>query len=65
MSYNEKLKTPTISEHFQNQNVKFVERGNIDSPNIQIHDRYFSWLIKDISVKRGGFKLVVHNTALF
>ena len=32
---------------------KFVERGNIDTPNTQIRDRSLSWLDSDTSIKNG------------
>jgi hypothetical protein len=43
MSIAIKLKTEntTISEEFQNP--KNVERGEMDAPNTQIHDRSLSW----------------------
>jgi hypothetical protein len=37
----------------------FVEMGNIDTPNMQIHDRPFSLLGTDTSIKGGGVKLVL------
>ena len=38
---------------------KFVERGNIDTPNTQIHDRSLSWLDSGTSIKSGGVKCLM------
>ena len=35
-----------------------TERGKIDNPNTQIHDRLFFWLVADTSMKSGEVKLV-------
>ena len=35
-------------------NVKIVERGKIDTPNTQIHDRSLSCLGTGTSIKSGG-----------
>jgi hypothetical protein len=35
-----------------------VERGNIDTPNTQIHDHSFSWLCTGVPITSGGVKLV-------
>jgi hypothetical protein len=50
----------TLSEQFQpKSNIKIVERGKIDTPNSQIHDRSLSWLGTVILIKSGGVKLVL------
>ena len=36
-----------------------TERGKIDNPNTQIHDRLFFWLVAGTSMKGGGVKLVI------
>jgi hypothetical protein len=33
---------------------KMVERGKMDTPNTQIHDRIISWLDTDTSINSGG-----------
>jgi len=40
-------------------NVKFVERGEIHTPNTQIHARSLSYLGTDTAMKNGGVKLVL------
>ena len=40
-------------------NRKIVERGNIDTPNKQMHDRSLSWLCTNTFVKSGGVKQVL------
>ena len=40
-------------------NIKIVERGKIDIPNTQIHDRSLPWLGAGTSIKRGRVKLVL------
>ena len=52
-------KHTTLSEQFQNIILKYIERGNIDIPNTQIHDQSPSWLGTGTSIKRGGVKLVL------
>ena len=42
----------------QKSNRKIVERGNIDTPNTQIHDQSFSWLCTGVPITSGGVKLV-------
>ena len=39
-----KRENTTLSEQFQKSNVKIVERGKVDTPNTQIHDRSLSCL---------------------
>ena len=34
-------------------NRKIVERGKVDTPNTQIHDRSLSWLVIGSSIKSG------------
>ena len=46
---------PTIAK----SNRKIVERGKIDTPNSQIHDRSISWFGTVTSVISGGVKLVL------
>ena len=52
-------KHTTLSEQFQNQIEKTVEKDKIDTSNTQIHDRSLSWLGTGTSVKSGGVKLVL------
>jgi len=40
-------------------NIKIVQRGKIDTPNTQIHDRSLPWLGRGTSIKSGGAKLVL------
>jgi hypothetical protein len=40
-------------------NRKIVERGKIDTPNTETHDRSLSWLSTGTSIKRGRAKLVL------
>ena len=40
-------------------NIKIVERGNIDTPNTQLHDSSLSWLGTGTSIKSGGVKRVL------
>jgi len=40
-------------------NIKIVEKGKVDTPNTQIHDRTLSWLCTDTLIKSGRVKLVV------
>jgi len=47
-----------MSEQFQNPIKQIVERGKIDTPNIQIHDGSLSWVGTDTSIKSGGVQLV-------
>jgi hypothetical protein len=44
----------TLMEQFQNSNIKIAERGKIDSPNTQTHDRSVIWLGTCTSIKVGG-----------
>jgi len=39
-------------------NINIAERGKINTPNTQIHDRSLS-LGTDTSIKSGGFKLIL------
>ena len=52
----ENLKHHTVGP---NSNIKIAERGNIDTPNTQIHDRLLSWLGTGTSVKSGWVQLVL------
>ena len=57
-----KTKNTTLSEQFgtiRKLNMKIVERGKIDTPNTQIHDRSTSCLRADTSIKSVGVKLVL------
>ena len=40
------------------ENIKIIERGQIDSTNTQMHDLLFSWHGTGTSLKGGGFELV-------
>ena len=42
-------------------NTNIVERGRIDTPDTQIHDRSLSWLCTGTSIKSGGAKLILCN----
>jgi hypothetical protein len=44
-----------------NSNSKFLERGKIDTPNTQIHNRPLSWLRTGTSIKSGRVKIVIWN----
>ena len=35
--------------------IKIIERGKMDTPKTQIHDRLLSWLGPSTSIKSGGF----------
>ena len=48
----------TLSEQFQNQ-ISNHGKGEIDTPNTQIHDRSRSWLRTCTSIKSCGVKLVI------
>jgi len=37
--------------------IKIVESGKIGTPSTQLHERSFSWLGTDTSIKSGGVKL--------
>jgi len=38
-------------------NIKIVERGKIDIPSTQLHDRSLSWLATGTSIESGGVKI--------
>jgi hypothetical protein len=40
-----------------NHHSKFIDRGKIETPNAQMHDRSLSLLDIGTSLKRGGVKL--------
>jgi hypothetical protein len=44
----------TLMEQFQNSNIKIAERGKIDFPNTQTHDRSVIWLGTCTSIKVAG-----------
>jgi len=46
-------------ETFPKSNRKIVERGKIDTSDIEIHDSSLYWLGTDTSIKNGGLKLVL------
>ena len=46
-------------EPIPNSNIKIIEKGQINTHNILIHDRSLSWLITVPSIKIGGLKLVL------
>ena len=52
-------KNTALSEQFQTFNRIIVERGKIDIPSIQRHDRSGSWFGTGIFKKSGGAKLVL------
>jgi hypothetical protein len=54
-----KKKTNITSATVPKSNRKFIERGNIDITNTQLHDRSLSWLGTGTSMKSGGVKLVL------
>jgi hypothetical protein len=55
---NEQQKYHTIPK----SNIKIVKRGKINIFSIQLHERSFSWIGTDTSIKGGGLKLVFgHN----
>jgi len=43
----------------QNQKIKVVESGKLDTPNTKMHDRSLSWLGTGTSIKTSGVKLVL------
>jgi hypothetical protein len=51
---NKKKKKNTIGK-VPKSNRKIIERGRIDTPNIQIHDRLLSWLGTGTSVNNNIF----------
>ena len=40
-------------------NREILGRGKIDTPNTPIHDHSLSWHGTDISIKKGGVKVVL------
>ena len=52
----ENNKNTKLSEQFLNR--KITERGKIDSPNTQIHDRSMFWFGEETSIKSDVVKLV-------
>ena len=53
------LKYHTVTTVRLKFNRKIAEKGKIDSPNVQIHDRSLSWLGTDTSIKSDKLKLVL------
>ena len=49
---------PTIGPVLKS-NIKIVERGNIDTPITQIHDRSFFWRGTGTSIKVAGLILLL------
>ena len=45
-------------------NSKNRNKGEIDTPKTQMHDRLLSWLGTDTSIKSDGVKLVLKAQAL-
>ena len=41
----------------KNSKEKIAEKGKIDSPNVQIHDRSLSWLGTATTIKSGRVKV--------
>jgi len=56
---NTMIKRNTKIPHFGNSSTIQWKSGNIDIPNIQIHDSPPSWLGTGMSIKSGGAKLVL------
>ena len=52
-----KKKTNITAATVPKSNRKFIERGNIDITNTQLHDRSLSWLGTGTSMKSVGVKL--------
>jgi len=46
-------------ETFPKSNRKIVERGKIDTSDIEIHDCSLYWLGRGTLIKRGGLKLAL------
>jgi hypothetical protein len=46
-------------EPIPKSNIKIIEKGKIDTPNIIIHDHSLSWLITLPSIKLSGVKLAL------
>jgi hypothetical protein len=57
LKWKKKLTTLSVGT-FPKSNIKFVEIGKIDTPNIQIHGRSLSFLGTGTSIKSGGVILV-------
>jgi hypothetical protein len=56
---NKNTKCTTLSEQFQNPTEKIpVERGKIDTNNLQVYDLPLSWLGTGTSIKSGGVRQV-------
>ena len=51
-------KYPTV-EAVPNCNRRIVEKGKIDTPNIQLHDWSLFWLSTGTSIRSGRVKLVL------
>jgi hypothetical protein len=59
MQYNlRKTKYVTIGT-IPKSNIEIVERGNIDTTNIQIHYHSLSWLGTGTSITSGGVRLAL------
>jgi hypothetical protein len=48
--------SPGRQRKFISSKIKIVERGKIDTPSTQIHDRSFLWYGTGISINSGGVK---------
>ena len=61
-----KLKTKKIPHCFDSSKIhsKNRNKGEIDTPKTQMHDRLLSWLGTDTSIKSDGVKLVLKAQAL-
>ena len=61
-----KLKTKKIPHCFESAKIhrKNRNKGEIDTPKTQMHDRLLSWLGTDTSIKSDGVKLVLKAQAL-
>ena len=61
MIYNNKRKKEKYhtAATIPNLNIKIAERGNIDTPNTQIHDLSLSWFGTGTSIKCDRVQLVL------
>ena len=71
VSHNRKLRQCVVLEREKNKkkyhnvgtilksNIKIVERGQMDTPNTQLHDCSSSWISTGTSIKSGSVKLVL------
>ena len=50
---------------YPESNREIIERDQIGTPNMQIHDRSFYWVSTGTSIKNGGVKLVLWTQNCF